>query len=271
MSLPAQRTGGSVLVTGASSGIGEEFALQLAALGHDLILVARREERLRSVADRISALGPRAEVLVTDLADAEAVATLPGRVAELGLEVDILVNNAGFGTAHQAFTETPVDSQTGQIRVNCEAIVALSHAFLPAMIERRSGAIVNVASTAGFQPLPYEAVYAASKAFAVNFSDALHMEVRDAGVEVLAVNPGPVPTEWQQVAGLDGLPKGMPVVSAERVVRESIDAAQKGKRSIVPGRGMRWAMAAATPAPRTLKLRVMERANRPGSNLRYRG
>jgi short-subunit dehydrogenase len=270
MSLPPQRTGGSVLVTGASSGIGEQFALQLADLGYDLILVARREDRLRALAGQISSKGSRAEVLATDLSDPDAVQALPLRVAELGLEVDILVNNAGFGTAHRPFAETPFESQTGQIRVNCEALVALSHAFLPAMLERRSGAIINVASTAGMQPLPYEAVYSASKAFALNFSDALHMEVAAAGVEVLAVNPGPVPTEWQEVAGLNGMPKGLPEISAEQVARESIEAARKGKRSIIPGRGMRFAMAVTAPSPRALKLRVMERANRPGSKMRYR-
>ncbi len=269
MSLPPQRNDGAALVTGASSGIGEELARQLASRGYNLILVARREDRLSKLADELSAQRVRAEALVADLADAGAIEALPGRVAELGLEVDILVNNAGFGSVKR-FVDSSLESQTGQIRVNCEALVALSYLFLPGMVERGCGAIVNMASTAGMQPLPYEAVYGASKAFALNFSDALHMETKGTGVSVTAVNPGPVPTEWQEIAGLDQIPRMLPIVSAKDVALESLEAAGKGKRSIVPGLGMRITMLASAPAPRALKLRVMERANRPEGGLRHR-
>ena len=258
------------LVTGASSGLGTEYARLAARDGHDVILVARREAQLEALGKELAlAHGIAAHPVVADLNDPSAPQRLFDEVVRRGLQVEVLVNNAGFGS-NGHFLDLPLEREAGMVEVNVQALLKLCWLFGRGMRERKQGRILNVASTAGFQPLPYEAVYAASKAFAVNFSDALHMEVRGAGVEVLAVNPGPVPTEWQQVAGLDGVPKGMPLVSAEQVVRESIDAAQKGKRSIVPGRGMRWAMAAATPAPRTLKLRVMERANRPGSNLRYR-
>jgi short-subunit dehydrogenase len=263
MSLPSQRREGVALVTGASSGIGAEFARQLAGRGYNVALVARREERLRDLASQLTGEERRAEVLVADIEDSGAVAALPGRVSELGLEVDILVNNAGFGSVGQ-FADSTLQSQVGQIRVNCEALVALTHQFLSGMLERGSGAIINVASSAGFQPLPYEAVYSASKAFAMNFSDALHVETKGTGVTVTSVNPGPVPTEWQGVAGLDAVPKMPPNVSAEQVAREGIEAAEKGKRSIIPGFATRLSMLATMPAPRALKLRVMERANRPG-------
>lgn len=269
MSLPAQRENGSALVTGASSGIGEQLARRLAQRGYNVILVARREERLRALAAEIATGAVRAEVLTADLADPDTLAALPGRVAQLGLEVDVLVNNAGFGTV-QRFVDSTLESQIGQIRVNCEALVVLSYKFLPAMIERSAGAIINVASSAGYQPLPYEAVYAATKAFALNFSDALHMETRDTGVTVLAVNPGPVPTEWQEIAGLDEIPRLPPPISAGQVAAEALEAAEQGKRSIIPGLGTRISMLATMPIPRGLKLRVMEMANRPEGGFRHR-
>jgi uncharacterized protein len=246
----------TALVTGASSGIGEQFARQLADRGHDLVLVARRTDRLEALA---AALPTRAQVIGCDLgADA---ATLPARVAELGVEIELLVNNAGFGT-HGRVWEIEEGRDAEMVRVNCEAVVVLTRAFLPAMIARGGGGVIIVASTAGMQPLPYEAGYAASKAFALNFADALHTELRGSGVRCMSVNPGPVPTEWQEVAGFDEsqMPPGK--IGADRVVRESLAAYDRGARSFVPGRLMRWMMR-ATVAPRAVKLRVMERAYRP--------
>ncbi|MGI8460547.1 MAG: SDR family NAD(P)-dependent oxidoreductase, partial [Solirubrobacterales bacterium] len=207
----------TALVTGASSGIGEQFARQLAERGYDLILVARRADRLEQLA---AELETTTNVIACDLG--AAAADLPVRVAELDLEVDLLVNNAGFGT-HGPFVEIDEGRDAEMIRVNCEAVVTLTRAFLPAMIERRSGGVIVVASTAGMQPLPYEAVYSASKAFALNFTDALHTELRGTGVKAMSVNPGPVPTEWQEVAAAkDGAIAKMPgVIEADQVVRES--------------------------------------------------
>jgi short-subunit dehydrogenase len=147
-------------------------------------------------------------------------------------------------------------------RVICEAVVTLTRAFLPAMIERGRGGVITVASTAGMQPLPYEATYAASKAFALNFSDALHTELRGTGVRCLAVNPGPVRTEWQEVAGIEeeNIPPG--IVGPDVVVRESLKAYDRGRRSLVSGPMFRWVMRTAH-APRGLKLRIMERQYRP--------
>jgi short-subunit dehydrogenase len=252
---------GTALVTGASSGIGEQFARQLAARGHDLVLVARRADRLEAVA---AELPTEARVIACDLgADA---ASLPARVAELGLEVELLVNNAGFGT-HGRFWELPEGRDAELVRVNCEAVVVLTRAFLPRMVERRAGGVIVVASTAGMQPLPYEAVYAASKAFAFNFAGALNAELRGSGVRCLAVTPGPVPTEWQRVAGWDEMTRMPGTIGAEQVVRESLAAYDRGAGSIVPGALFRWAMRASALGPRALKLRVTERLYRPSGSL----
>ena len=249
----------TALVTGASSGIGEQFAHQLAARGHALVLVARRAERLERLA---AELPTDAHVIPCDLA-ADA-ALLPERVAELGIEVELLVNNAGFGTSGP-FLEHDPGRDAEQVRVNCEAIVILTHAFLPGMIERGRGGVINVASSAGMQPIPYESVYAATKAFAISFTDALHTELRGSGVRVLAVNPGPVPTEWQQVAGYGrgrvGVVPGR--IPAEQVVRESLAAYDRGRRSVIPGRTIRWFIRATRPSPRAIQLRVAERLYRP--------
>ncbi|MGH2985955.1 MAG: SDR family NAD(P)-dependent oxidoreductase, partial [Solirubrobacterales bacterium] len=187
---------------------------------------------------------------------------LPERVAELGIDVELLVNNAGFGT-HDRFWEIPEGRDAELVRVNCEAVVVLTRAFLPAMVGRGAGGVIVVASTAGMQPLPYEAVYAASKAFALNFTDALNAELRGTGVRCLAVNPGPVPTEWQQVAGWDEMTKAPGTISAEQVAREALAAYDRGARSLVPGALFRWAMRGSALGPRALKLRVTERLYRP--------
>jgi short-subunit dehydrogenase len=249
----------TALVTGASSGIGEQFARQLAARSWELVLVARRTDRLQALAEE---LPTTAQAIPCDLAT--EAASLREKVADLGIEVDLLVNNAGFGTSGPFLDHDP-GRDAEQVRVNCEAIVTLTHAFLPSMVERGRGGIVNVASTAGMQPLPYESVYAATKAFAISFTDALHTELRGSGVRVLAVNPGPVPTEWQQVAGYE--PERVAVVPgqipAEQVVSEALAAYDRGRRSVIPGRTIRWFIRATRPSPRAIQLRVTERLYRP--------
>jgi uncharacterized protein len=247
------------LVTGASSGIGAEFAKQFSDRGYELVLVARRAERLDQLASELP--GP-AHVIACDLAgDADS---LPGNVAELGLQVDVLVNNAGFGT-HGRFSEIDPARDAELVRLNCEAVVTLTHAFLPGMLERRRGGVITVASTAGMQPIPYEATYSASKAFARTFSDALNTELRGTGVRALCVNPGPVPTEWQRVAGYeaDYLPPVPGKISAAQVASESLRAFERGRRTIIPGFVIRWYMRINKPAPLPIKLRVVERMYRP--------
>jgi len=246
---------GVVLVTGASSGLGEQFARQLSARGRDLVLVARRTDRLETLA---AELPTKAHVIGLDLAsDADQLAD---RVSGLGVDVDLLVNNAGFGSTGRFIEQDPA-VESGQIRVNCEAVVTLTHAFLPPMLERHRGGVIIVASTAGMQPIPYQAVYSATKAFALTFSDALHTELRGTGVHVLAVNPGPVPTEWQEVANQDKITAPGQILP-EQCVREALDAYDRGARSVIPGRVIRWFVRASAPSPRALKLRVAERMYR---------
>jgi uncharacterized protein len=248
----------TALVTGASSGLGEQFSRQLSARGHELILVARRADRLERLASELP--GP-AHVIPCDLASESS--SLKPKVDELGLDVDLLVNNAGFGT-YGKFAEGDAERDAEQVRVNCEAVVTLTHAFLPRMIERGRGGVIVVASTAGMQPLPYEAVYSASKAFALNFTEALSEELRGTPIRVLAVNPGPVPTEWQQVAGHDSAGMVPGVIPAEQCVAESLAAYDRGRRSIIPGRRIRWFLRITRPSPRAVQLRVSERMYRPG-------
>jgi uncharacterized protein len=247
------------LITGASSGIGAEFAKQLSARGYEVVLVARRKDRLAQLADALA--GP-AHVIECDLAnDAGA---LHDKVQASGLEVDLLVNNAGFGT-YGRFAGIDAGREAEEVRVNCEALVTLTHAFLPRMLERRRGGVITVASTAGMQPLPYEATYSATKAFARAFSDALAAELRGSGVRVLCVNPGPVPTEWQQVAGHEPgyVPPVPGKISAAQVASESLRAFDRGRRTLIPGFVIRWYMRINSPAPVSIKLRAVERMYRP--------
>jgi short-subunit dehydrogenase len=245
------------LITGASSGIGEHFARQLSDRGHEVVLVARRAERLEELA---ADLPGKAHVVPCDLGS-EAGA-LPDKVRELGLDVDLLVNNAGFGT-YGRFWEVEPGRDAEMVRVNCEAVVTLTRAFLPAMVDRGSGGVIVVASTAGMQPIPYEATYAASKAFALNFTEALSFELSGTGVRALAVNPGPVPTEWQDVAGFKDIGVVPGKIEADQVVRESLDAYERNGRSVIPGRTIRWFMRASSLTPRALQIRVSERIFRP--------
>jgi short-subunit dehydrogenase len=250
----------TALITGASSGIGEEFARQLAERGYDLVLVARREDRLKDLAEE---LPTKATVIPCDLAN--EADKLEGKVKQRKLQVDLLVNNAGFGLRGR-FAELDAARQAEMVRLNCEAVIVLSGAFLPPMIERDSGGIITVASSAGMQPLPYEAVYAASKAFALNFTDALNTELKGTSVRAMSVNPGPVPTEWQGVAGYEGgvPPKTVPGhIDAAQVVRESLRAYDRGRRSIIPGFVIRNFIRATKPSPRGMQLRVAERMYRP--------
>ena len=249
------------LVTGASSGIGAEFAKQLSTRGYEVVLVARRRDRLDQLA---STLAGTAHVIECDLAN--DAGSLQSKVHASGLEVDLLVNNAGFGT-YGRFAQIDAAREAEEVRVNCEALVTLTHAFLPGLLARRRGGVITVASTAGMQPLPYEAVYSATKAFARAFSDALATELRGSGVHVLCVNPGPVPTEWQQVAGHDAdyVPPVPGKISAEQVASESLRAFDRGQRTLIPGFVIRWYMRINSPAPVAVKLRAVERMYRPPS------
>jgi len=264
--IPTPSTGTAALVTGASSGIGAAIATKLAERGHNVVLVARREDRLRELATKLEgAHGARAVPLACDLANADERSGLPARVVELGFEVDVLVNNAGFGTAGP-FIEQEVDQEVAQLRILCEAVVDLTGRFAPAMAKRGRGAILTVASSSGFQPLPQTAGYGAAKAWAVSFSEALHEELRHQGVAVTAACPGPVKTEFFDVSGPhpveDFFPKFIHI-SAERCAKDALAALDRNRRLIVPGpRPLRLFMHSNRWAPHPVLLPFMGRTFR---------
>jgi len=247
----------AALITGASSGLGEEFAIQLAREKHDLVLVARREDRLRDVADRARGLGAgKVTVISSDLGRAAASDDLFKQVSAAGIAVDYLVNNAGFGTRGR-FDQVPLDREIEEINLNVNALVALTHLFLPAMVAARNGTIINVASTAAFQPVPWMATYAATKAFVLSFSEALSTELQGTGVTVMALCPGPTRTEFQQVASVEhtGVPS-FAYMDAPTVVRQAIESAKRGKAVRING-VINTIMAQTTRfAPRALVRRI---------------
>ncbi len=262
MPLPVPAPDATALITGASSGIGVDLARQLAQRGHGVTLVARREERLRTVADELSSrYGVRAEVLACDLADATARDALPARVEQLGLTVNVLVNNAGYGTAGP-FIELDVAREVDMVRLNCEAVVALTGVYAPQMAARDRGAILIVASSAGVQPIPNQATYAASKAFALSLSEALHVELRKHGVVVTALCPGPVETEFAAVADMEKAFSNAPsfsLVSPEECARQAIDGLDNNKRVVTPGLAIRAVGIAGRYTPHSVLLPMIRK------------
>jgi short-subunit dehydrogenase len=241
----------------------------LGARGLQLVLTGRDEARLGRIADEIAgACKVRVEQLVVDLATPEGPEYLKTEVDRLGLVPDVLVNNAGAGFIG-TFTEIPLDGQLAAIRVNVEALVALTSLFLPGMLERGLGGIVNTSSASGLQPLPHYAVYGASKAFVNSFSQALWAEVRRRGVRVVAVCPGPVSdTRFGQRAGGSSLDKfpglaGKRQMSREKVVALSLRGLERGDPLIVPGLTNRMLAGVAGLVPRRLQLLATERVFRP--------
>ena len=266
MSLPKPSATSAALITGASAGIGLEIARQLAAKGHGVVLVARRKDRLEEIAAELSSTyGVRAETISADLSKEASRRRVPGRVTELELDIDILINNAGFAT-NGAFDEADPARELEQVRVLVEAPVALTSAFLPGMVARKRGAILNVASTAGMQPLPYSAGYSAAKAYVLTFSEALHVEQRGHGITVTALAPGPVSTDFWQISGWEvhggqTFEKAVPRpawVAAEQAARAGIDGLEAGRRVVVPGLPIRTAMQAARYLPHAVKLPAIE-------------
>src|SRR3954469_9147295 len=200
MTLPPPGDDRAAVVTGASQGIGAEIAKELARRGHRLVLVARNEDKLRTVAEEVAAEGGRADVLPADLADRPSRAALPERIAALGVTADILVNNAGFSTMGRV-SEADPDGEMMMVEVDVVAVVDLTTRLLPGMVERGRGAILNVASTAAFQPLPGQAGYGAGKAFVLSYTQSLIGELKGSGVTATCLCPGPVHTGFGERAG----------------------------------------------------------------------
>jgi uncharacterized protein len=263
VALPAPSESSTALVTGASSGIGEAVARELASRGHGVTLVARREERLRELAGELAARHEvRAEALGFDLGGPVARDRLGQRIADLGLEVEILVNNAGFGGS-ASFAGSDRRRLVAMVELNCGALLDLQARYLPAMVERGAGAVINVASTAAFQPIPGSATYAATKAFVLSLSEAVHEELKGTGVTLTAVCPGPVKTEFTQAAGLETAEDQVPDLfwmSAEAVAKAAVDAAEAGKRAVVPGLLNRAGAITGQHVPRMLVLPIAKRA-----------
>jgi short-subunit dehydrogenase len=252
------------LITGASMGIGAAFADALAARGYDLVLVARSGDALERIAARLrSAHQIEADVVIADLEVPEAVERVARRAHERFGRVDLLVNNAGYG-AHGEFETLDPQRNSGQIRLNVAALVDLTNRFAPEMLARGSGGIINVASTAGFQPVPYMAVYGATKAFVLSFSEALHVEFRRRGVRVLALCPGATRTNFFAVAGEDA--QAGAFRTSEQVVRTALKAYDRGASYVVDG-PLNRAMALSTRlVPKPLVARMAGRLMRPAKS-----
>src|SRR4051794_31790067 len=256
MALPAPAADRTAIVTGASSGIGAEIARELASRGHGVTLVARRADKLAELATELAGTGVRAEVLAADLGDRAARSALVGRGQELGLTPDILVNNAGLSTVGPVAAGDP-ETEMNMIEVDVVAGADLGTRFLPGMVERGRGAVLNVASTAAFQPLPGQAGYAGCKAFVLSYTRSLGGELRGTGVSATALCPGPVDTGFGETAGFSkedaepSLPSFM-WETAESVAKCGLDALDRGHAVAIPGTANRVAANFANLTPKRL-------------------
>jgi short-subunit dehydrogenase len=260
MSLPKPSNQAAVVITGASSGIGTELARGLARRGYPLVLVARRKERLDEIADELGTqYTVGVDVQPLDLADAGSREQLAKRLrAE---PVAGLCNSAGFGTSG-VFQSLPIERESEEVVLNSLALMELTHAALPGMIERGAGAVLNIASIAGFQPMPYMAVYSATKAFVQTFSEAVHEELHGTGVSVTVLCPGPVPTEWGEIANAERFSIPVAQVSPHDVAEAAIAGMVDGKRSVVPGLVPKVVSIGGRYVPRSLLLPGLRIGNR---------
>jgi short-subunit dehydrogenase len=251
------------LITGASSGIGETFAKALAAKDMDLVLVARSEDKLRALAKQLAEVhSRRVEVVTADLSMAGAADKVHAATEALGMPVDLLINNAGFGTAG-SFHKLDPARERQEVLLNAAGVVDMTRAFLPAMVEARRGGIINVASMAAFQPIPFFTTYAATKAFVLAFTEGIRGEVSPKGVKVLCVCPGPVDTPFFEATGNARLRSTVPKVtmmSAEAVVSQSLRAFRMGRGVVVPGAANKLVAASAKLTPRWLLTPLTARA-----------
>lgn len=253
--------GSTALITGASGGLGEQFAEQLATRGCHLILVARSTDTLRTLAQRLERqYGITATVLPTDLTSSAAVQELISELRARRIDVDLLINNAGLGVFRK-FLETPLEQQMAEINLNVRALVVLTHAMAPAMVAKKRGGVINLSSSAAFQPLAGANIYAATKSFVLLFSEALAQELKATGVRVLAVCPGPIATGFFADKNPDLAQDEMD--GPQTIVEETLRAFDRGKRVLVPGRlSVRLTALAPRFFPRTIVAEFGERAAR---------
>jgi hypothetical protein len=262
--LPPTRDDGVVVVTGASSGIGAEIAREFARRGYRLVLVARRADRLQELAEELDGL---AHVLPTDLSNRDERATLPDQVAALGVQADILVNNAGLATLGPVAASNP-EAELNLVEVDVASVVDLCSRFVPAMVKRGRGAVLNVASVGAFGPVPGQASYGAAKAFVLSYTQAMREELRGTGVTAATLCPGPVRTVFGEAAGIpdEEAQKSLPKFiwqDADAVARVAVDGLASGKAVIVPGVPNRIASVVNHLLPRRLLLPLVAR-NHPG-------
>lgn len=261
MALPPPSDTSTALVTGASSGIGSDIARELAKRGHAVTLVARRKDRLDALAEELTAQhGVHADTIACDLSSGAARGRMIATANRRKREVEILVNNAGFGTAGR-FQELDPETELSMVRTNVEAVVHLCATFIPGMVERGRGAVLNVASLAAFMPVPRQASYGATKAFVLNFSDAVSADLHGTGVTVTSLCPGPVPTEFGEVADVDEKLMDIPGVSVspEDTAAAAVDGLEKGRRVVLPGAATKASALAGRLTPRFVALEVMRR------------
>jgi len=255
-------TKGWAIVTGASSGMGLFFARELARRGHNVLAVARRRDRLETLARDESARGGRIVPFIADLATSEGLGSLVARIRDLGT-IELLVNNAGVATSGD-FSESVLERELAEIALNVNAVVTLTHAVLAQMLPCKRGVIINLASVVAFQPFPHFAVYAASKAFVLSFTEALAEEVRGSGVRIMALCPGAAKTEMSVFSQNEGLLGKLPSLSADQIVQTALRGIERGSvvmivgwlnrmlvfmNRFVPRAAVRWMMGTIVKAP----------------------
>lgn len=247
----------TALITGASSGIGEAFARRLASEKHDLFLVARSEDKLRELCAELSAAhGIKANYFSADLGQHDADAKIFEETTKLGLDVDLLINNAGFGSMGD-FATLDLDKELAMIDLNVRALVALTHRYLPAMREKRRGTIINVSSTAGEQPLPFMAAYAATKAFVTSFTLGIAEENRPFGVQIFALCPGPTKTNFFEAGNIDQSLAFKAAQTAEEVVDVAMDTIGTGRSKVISGWMNRLVAGSTKLVPNSLITKVV--------------
>jgi len=254
----------TALITGASSGIGLELAREFASHRHDVILVARSEEKLRALARELESNGVRADVVAADLSSPSSPRTIVEAFASQGREIDVLVNNAGYGLFGR-FLETPLATELDMIQVNIVALTELTKRVLPGMIARKRGRILNLASTAAFLPGPLMAVYYATKAYVLSFSEAIVTELEGTGVTVTALCPGPTASGFQAAArlGQSKLVAGRKLPTAADIARFGYEATMSGRAVAVPGLTNKLTAELHRFFPRSLVRKMVQRVQEP--------